>query len=147
MTSKHIIEQNTALQEKLVALQEENTILKGEISDLDENMERTEKGVVYLRGLLSNLGEQNKLYKKYMQKFEIIYHYEQYAHFLVIALLYLISIYVKSYYILMTVLACTVTSKFVVAKFDSKNDYAKYIKDIKIIEDTIDPLHDLISNM
>ena len=65
-----------------------------EIEDLENTLERTEKGVVFLKGLLNNISEQNKIYKTQFTKFKKIFGQEQYVFFIFITVLYCYSIYI-----------------------------------------------------
>ena len=143
MTSQHIINQNIDLQEKVSTLQEDVLLLKGEIEDLENTLERTEKGVVFLKGLLNNISEQNKIYKTQFTKFKKIFGQEQYVFFMFITVLYCYSIYINTQFSLVLLLLFVSVSKY--TKFYSNGlDYHEFIKKIEKIETTIDPLHELI---
>lgn len=144
-TSQHIIKQNNELQEKINQLQEDNLLLKGEIQDLEDILERTEKGTVFLKGLLNNLSEQNKIYKQQFIKFRKIFTQEQYIFFVFIALLYMYSIYIKTQFPLVLMLLFVSVSKYSEFYFNSIN-YSEFIEKIESIESTIDPLHELIDS-
>jgi len=143
MASQHIINQNIDLQEKVSTLQEDLLLLKGEIEDLENTLERTEKGVVFLKGLLNNISEQNKIYKTQFTKFKKIFGQEQYIFFMFIAVLYCYSIYINTRFPLVLLLLFISASKY--SEFYSNNlKYYDFMNKIEKIDATIDPLHELI---
>jgi len=143
MTSQHIINQNIDLQEKVSTLQEDLRLLKGEIDDLENTLERTEKGVVFLKGLLNNISEQNKIYKTQFAEFKKIFGQEQYIFFMFITVLYCYCIYINAQFPLVLLLLFISVSKY--SEFYLNNlEYYDFIKKIEKIDKTIDPLHELI---
>ena len=146
MTQKHIVDQNITLQEKLDNAKEDVATLRGEVQDLEDTLERTEKGQVFLKGLLNNLNEQNKLYKEHYSKFRRIFTYEQYIFFALIVAFYAVSVYIKDYYLLISTVGFCVVSKYT-TYYENKSEYTKFVTSLEIIEKTIDPLNELISNM
>ena len=145
MTQKHIVEQNIALQEKLDNAKEDVASLRGEVQDLEDTLERTEKGQVFLKGLLNNLNEQNKLYKDHYKKFRRIFTYEQYIFFALIVAFYAISVYRKDCYLLISTVGFCIVSKYT-TYYENKSEYTKFITSLEVIEKTIDPLHELIDS-
>ena len=143
ISQKYILDQNKELQDNLNNAKEDNITLRGELQDLEETLERTEKGVVFMKGLLNNLNEQNKLYKSYYVKFNRLFSYEQYVFFAFITACYAVSIYRNDYYLLLLSIGFCVVSKYSVY-YENKSSYAEFLRAIEVIEKTLDPLHELI---
>ena len=148
LTQKHIIEQNLKLQEDLAETREEIITLKGELQDLEDTLERTEKGTVFLKGLLNNISEQNKTYKILFSKYKNIFSQEQYVFFILITFVY---IYTKLYmnssqFPLVLLLSYISVSKYTEIYTVGTTHIAELIEKIDSIEKTIDPLHELIDS-
>tara|TARA_Y100000768_G_C23734802_1_gene566574 strand:- start:189 stop:719 length:531 start_codon:yes stop_codon:yes gene_type:complete len=63
-SEKYIIELNQNFQSQIFELTEKLNIEKQEKMEIENDLERTEKGKVYMKGLLHNLSEENKIRKK-----------------------------------------------------------------------------------
>lgn len=76
-SEKYIIELNQNFQSQIFELTESLNNEKQEKMDIEHDLERTEKGKVYLKGLLHNLSEENKIRKKICNQIFIVIDTDQ----------------------------------------------------------------------